>query len=652
MFTKMIQKYATYLRRPSVVILIAASLASFTPYYTIGILVIISILAVIFPVSATGFFRSVLSRLITAFLAFEAWVMLVAMYGWLGKLELHPAVYIFSFLVLYLVVHRSTSTFMTRRIFATKEESGLTSSKKTLLSAGLAGVGLLIMGLSFYAPHPSLASTVQIITNGYDNSAHLSLIRTTSEAGGYVYGSYDVIGDKVAWKTLTAYPQGWHFANAFIWNGLGGNPFAPDDMSLALSLYVGTLFAWYFMAVFIFNQLLLYALSKNKPLLSLGATNTLLFSALSILIQMLVFWGALVYGFGTFLCALVYLFLLAVIVIHYQHLNKKTRGHQWAVLVLASLGCAMAVAQGWLFATPIVAVIMLLSFIPREVNLFRFLPMLRTRHGLTTIALGLLIALPIVIQGWINVQFSTQGTSQINDDGGIFGISTHLALVIIVLALVALISTKNNLTGAMRNAGSVIVLPALGFSSLLLLYQLSTLGHPAYFFTKSLAIALCLAWLPLACMVFAMFERAQKQLEPLYIMGVIIVAFLAIPLMLGQDTTSFRRLLQRQSNITTPFAEKLADSARSGELKHKKVFLVANERYDGDVIGSIFTLTAARNRDQCTSDALWVIITRRLNEFSHYANLCSPQGSLEVITGKNTPSSLTQRLEPEIEIVR
>jgi MFS family permease len=633
------------LRQYIPLLVIALSIVmSFTPIYSIGVALIIGTIAINFPILSGGPFRLLSTRLAVSFLLFNAWIMLVGCYAWLTHITLPTPIYIVSFIAAYLLTYAFTKP---KTLPPVEIES---SRLKSSLSAVLALAPIAIIFLSFYFPHPSLSSSVQIITNGYDNTAHLSLIHTTYEHDGYVYGSYEDIKSEIGWETLTAYPQGWHHSTAFLWNGLGQSVFTGTSSALEINLYIITVFTWYFVMSFLFHQALWYILQKTKRVKKLSFVAIATFVGMSILAQLLVFWGSLVFGFATFICALAYLFLLVLLIVYTQELKLSVRatGATFVAFIVALLS-VMAIAQGWLFAVPIAAISTFFGF-------FHILPFIyrniRTKLSaiVPMIVAGVLILAPVAIQIFINQAYSTQGSSQINDDGGIFGINTLLALVAIVAAIYY-VSTGRLRDKKLTTTLLIIVIPAVAFCALLYIYQLYAIGHTAYFFTKALAMTLCLVWIPLSVAVFSLTNTIRRALPSLAAVSVIVVSFLLIPPMLGQDITSFTRLLQRNSNMTTEVADKVAAAAMDDSLGKGGTIVLAGQSYDGDTIGSIFTtMQGALSRDHCMGEAMWTIATRRNDELANYLNKCVKDRKVQVITSPDTSKKILDSLDDSITI--
>ena len=358
------------------------------------------------------------------------------------------------------------------------------------------------------------------------------------------------------------------------------------------------------------------------------------------------------FGFATFLCAIAYLFLFISIILHARSI-KLTDGNRAKVFILFLLAllAVAAITQAWLFAMPIAVITAFSGFfhiIPYTIEHLRRFPQL---FAISAIA-ALFILIPVLVQFFVNQAYSTQGTSQINDDGGIFGISTTLALVVIISAFAGL-SSKHIGNREFRTTLAAITLPIVGFCALLFVYQLYSIGHTAYFFTKALALALCLVWLPFSCLIFFLVNAMQRNLPKLAAMGVISISTLMFPLMLGQDLSSLTRLLQRNSHLTTENAQMIATTAENGTLKRYHTLVLTEQNYDGDAIGSIFTtMQGTLSRDKCAGNAMWTIVTRRNNEMPKYLNECTPIDKIQVITSPDTNPDTLRLLDKHITIIK
>ncbi len=639
-------RWKTFTKNPLFTIALAIGLIlNFTPYYTYGAALALAALALFAPLFKNGFFRPISTRLIATFLVFSAWIMTIATYAWVAHITMPLPVYLLSFLVTYLVAYK----VLVNKPDITINQVRLPTLRQTLLSILLSTLGIAIMGGSFYVSDPNLASSIQIITNGYDNSAHLSIIQTTYEANGYVYGPYDQIKDQIAWKTLTAYPQGWHFTNAYLWKGTGLHFFGDNTIPLDLSFYIVTVFGWYFIALFIFHQLLWSAVQKAASHIhSVNSIGTFVFA--STLIQLLVFWGSLQFGFVTFLGALVFTFLLIATILEAPYkIQKQAQLNSLIVLFAISLLLVAAVAQGWLFASPVVGVILGVAHLPLIVDVINRRVASR-KQIIATLALGLFALAPIAIQILINKNFSTQGTSQINDDGGIFGISTTLAAIIIGLVIIVISSSlvSDKLRAKRLTA---IVLPPLIFTALLFTYQLITLGHPAYFFTKLLAYTLCILWIPLTEGATRASWLIASRVGMINTLGLMAVVFLMLPLMFGQNMDSFTKLLQRNSNVSVNAADDIAKTAEDGTLRHKKTFVFTGENINGDTIGTIFTSTVNEEKSRCDGVG-WLISKGQNSQLPRFLNPCAATEEIQIITSPAMDQTILNQLDNRITIIK
>jgi hypothetical protein len=151
--------------------------------------------------------------------------------------------------------------------------------------------------------------------------------------------------------------------------------------------------------------------------------------------------------------------------------------------------------------------------------------------------------------------------------------------------------------------------------------------------------------------VFSLTNTIRRALPSLAAVSVIVVSFLLIPPMLGQDITSFTRLLQRNSNMTTEVADKVAAAAMDDSLGKGGTIVLAGQSYDGDTIGSIFTtMQGALSRDHCMGEAMWTIATRRNDELANYLNKCVKDRKVQVITSPDTSKKILDSLDDSITI--
>lgn len=141
------------IRKNTPIILLSLSiLLSLTPIYSTGIALAIFTAATYYPFATSGIFRAASTRIAASFLLFNAWVMVLATYGWLAHVSLLPVIYIASYILL--------SAFINKKIAPDSTKNKDRDPKKSLVSIVLASVGIVIVAMSFYFPHPSLASSI------------------------------------------------------------------------------------------------------------------------------------------------------------------------------------------------------------------------------------------------------------------------------------------------------------------------------------------------------------------------------------------------------------------------------------------------------------------------------------------------------------
>lgn len=614
--------------------LVVVLLLAISPFYIVAILIMVAVAARWRPRSSQ-FFNSYTVRFVVSLLLFGAITMAAGMYCWLFDVVMHPLLPLGAYAVVVGLICRFVPRDDTNEDQFFSFEDGL--------SATGAALGLLILVASFFLPQPSTSASVQLVTNGFDNGAHLSLIQTTYEHNGYVYGNYDDIKDAVAWKTLTAYPQGWHLANAVQWRGLGLDLFNTTDRSLALNVYVVTILVWQFAAIYLFGRVALYItrLLGIKRLRSASAVVG--FFAVSMLMQLVVFWGSLQFGFSTFIGAICYFMLLIACLLEAQALKQKAVSFHW---VLAGLS-TMAIGLSWLFpvfaALGIFGAMLLTTFKNYSWRGWHI-----TKQKLLYAMAAIAMIVPIISIVLIARAFTVQ-PDQINDHGGIFGLSNLLMGAIVLFCLYMFMRTK----GALQTAFLAIITPQLVFVGLIYIYQFFTIGHTEYFFTKSVALLLCIVGVFfVAAFIKLLNDLAFKVLPVLSTVAVASIFVISIVVMSGQDPASINVLLQQKSQVKLPTARVYADLARNGDIMNRHVITFTKLDYGGDVNANVLSNALNPPKSTCLIDVYWLVYAHRGKEFPAWVNRCAkPEDNITIITSPETHQLIADLHNPAIRTI-
>lgn len=598
---------------------LAALVLGMTPWYGVGVLLLVVISALWTGAARSEFFTSLITRFVTAWLLFGAVTMIMGMYAWVARIPMHPLLVFVPYMAL-------VGLFMWRMPLVKRQ---VLATRSDMLAAALSVVGIVVIALSFYLPRPSLAATVQLVTNGFDNAAHLSLIQTTYEHGGYVYGKYDDIKDTIAWKTLTAYPQGWHAANAFLWQGTGLRVFDGDDRTLALHFYIVTLLAWMAAAIFLCSKVALYATRLLGGSTFLWKSGTLAgFCAAQLLVQMVVIWGSLHFGFASFIGAIAYFMLLSAVLLEARHGRNSLR---WIMLVVL---CIAAIGLSWLLPVAAALLMACLVFLPHSKRLRTFAgkQKLQTIASATLMLAGLA---PVMAMIGISRTFSVQGQSQINDHGGIFAVSVVLVGLAGFAAGWAWLRASS---GKLGPGFIAIVVPQLLFTGSIYCYQLMTLGHTEYFFTKSLALTFVLiAPFAIAALVVWLARLRFASWPALYTALVAVAVLAGVVVVSAQDVSQMGALLQRSSKLQTPTARAFAEVVQSGELMRQNVIVFTRLDYGGDVNGNVLSTALNTRISRCVGDSIWLITDHRGKMFPQWIDGCARAGEkVTIITSAET----------------
>jgi hypothetical protein len=618
---------------------VAAGILCFTPYYSFALLGLLGYFSIRQPFKAS-FFDSYFCRLVVNFLILSAIIMIIGLYTWM----LH-----IPFSIVYAVLAFSAYYYLTCvRKHEQTDRPLIVYSRHDLLSTCLSLVAIIIVVVTFYLPKPSTAATVQRLTSGYDNLAHYSLIQTNYEANGYVYGKLADVQSRTI-STLNNYPQGWHFSNAMILKGFGVKLFTPNHLLLSINTYMAVLFLWYFLAVYVFTRsslAILDSLTRVKRR-SLGFLTA--FSSASLVIQLLVFWGSLNLGFGSFMPSLVYLTLLAWFIHHF----KQQPGHTVHVVFLMLL-LTTAIAESWLLPIPAAALMVglsLASFVTKQ-NL-RWLVMHKKTTGLYGLG-ALLILLPCLIQAYIYKAFATYDSSALlNNDGGIFNISNTL-VVIILLFTIGLIFFSRNIKDYVRDSFVINVMPIFLLSGAVFALQIFTTGKTSYYFIKMLGLALCMLGIyavPLFASVMSSlrFKQNQSLLSATAALGLVIGLIVAT----GQTTIEINNFMQRHSTLTYDTANAITQYIGDQRIFKQKMVVMRDMTFAEDNLGTYLAVRAVHRYPYaiCESDINYIANTT----FNYRVGLllkCLKKEPVTVIASDKTYPILAKLKQPNLTIIK
>lgn len=567
------------------VLLVAVAVLSLTPLYGIAYLIVIAHIAR--HINYTSILSdSYIGRLVLSFVLFCITIMLIATVSWFVQLPLYPSLVL---LVAY-GIHRLLAHYQGKY----EETNPAIITKDDAISLALAAIAPLIVTLSFFFPSFSPAASIQLLTRGYDNIAHLTFMRAVSDQKGYVYGPED----EVHHKTIhggNAYPQGWHTASTNIVDGFGIRLFQSENPTLSINTYLLISCFWYLLTVYLFSKASLYLIrSKLRKFGSIDQYGV--FALSNILIQLMLFWGCIALGFSNFIACIAYLLLLAIV---FHDERTKT-----AVKIGLSALILVAISQVWLLPLPAVAVAIALYFI--DTDSFTSLKKLSVRHKLALAATVFASILFSVFQAYIFLKFGELSTEEaINHDGGVFWISQILFGLIMTASLLYWFSSKASETH--MRAVIAIVTSFLGMLVALFAYQIFTNEKTTYYFVKFLGLGLGVIgiYFVSASTLYICgqdsWKNVKKMIIPMTLASVSIFALAVVGT--GQTTAAFNSLFQRYSILNTPTATAITDYIASDNYKKgNQIVILRGESYAEDNVGTYIANRVRHVPDLCVNN--------------------------------------------------
>jgi len=609
----------------------------FTPFYGIPYLVIVYGLAR--QLTYSKIFNSLFSRFILAGVIFGTLIMIVGTISWLLHISIHP---------LFLALVSIGLSILINKLSKTKESPVPLFNKGDVISVTLAVILIPIIALSFYFPKPSDASSLQILANGYDNAAHLSLVRTTADDKGYVYGYQNEVKSKTI-TDLNAYPQGWHLTASHLMNSFGLNFFKSSTPILAINGYLISLAITYVVAIFLATKIMwrLYQQYSGEKDESLDAV--LVFVVANLLIQLLIYWGSLLLGFASFIACLAYITVIISAVI-------DTSKNSYMVAILVSCLAAFATVQTWLLPLPAVFLTMLIAYGPKVKELLVSKKKNDRKYLLQIITFAGIAALGGIFQLAILLKFNpVDSVSALNDDGGIFWISN---LIFGAIVLLSIFYWRNQHTDKLISDKFIAsVSPFLLLSGTIFIYQMLSMDKTSYYFVKSIGIAVCVVgifFVPAFLATVIKMTRGSKMIFVNSIVAITVIAVLMVST--GQNTLALSGFKQGNSKITTELAVAIEGYLRSNDVRKTHLMVLRDINTVEESVGTYFANRTAHLPDICESDLSLDFIayarTPSLREKVNRFKQCLDNNeSTVVITSNKSINEIRSLNDPRIIIV-
>jgi hypothetical protein len=624
--------------KKQILIAALALMLTFTPFYMIAYLAIAYYGAK--HLQASKIFSSLFSRFILFVLLLAGAVMAVGMVLWCIHIAVHPLIVAITF---------GGLTYVLTRLYPAKAASAK-FDRSDAISLASASIIVGFIALSFYLPKPQDSATLQIVTNGYDNMAHVTLLMTDTKENGYVYGFKDDVGHKTI-SSLGAYPQGWHLATSHLLNGFGVNLLEPTKPLQAMTAYLGTLLVWYLITVYIAGRLAWRLLEEKISKATTKKADTIIvFLIASALIQFLVYWGSLLFGFASYFGCLAYIVLLAGLVIDKDDENYK------AYLLIACVA-TLAAAQSWILPLPTMLATIALGFLwhKKPTHLAQLLRFFRrpNRHVVMTAGFLAIALIGGLFQVGILLYFNSVGatSAQLVNDGGIFWTSSMLVSILVTGTLIYWL--KNKLT---HSADWLIanLLPVLLLTAAIFAYQMLTTDGTSYYFIKTLGLAVAVTGLFFVPAFTDWILQLKKDISyPLAGSAVAILVLTLLFIGTGQNLMNFDGFLQRNSKITTETAEVIIDYLRTKDNTKNQLIVFRDASFEEDAMGSYVANRLSHRPEACAG----IVSTReqhteeKLEKLQRCMNN-TPRDHFTIVTSDKTDLIVRERFGDSLSYVK
>lgn len=279
----------------------------FTPYYGLGYIFILLISSrYVRPLKA---FDSYFANFIICALLLCLSIMIAGIFSML----IHTADYAVYNIIVYVAV---ITPIVAHQLDRPEASKNITIIDAILIAVSLFGP-LLIVGAQLSSNPLHIAVYKIVDGDGWDNAAHVSLLQLNDHFKGYIYPMANIQHNDS--QVVNSYPQGWHLASSNIASGFGGAAFDTSSTSMlrVLIAYMGTVFAWYVVSMYVFLKYALYLYDKSIKKLNIPLLIPILGSA-SLLLLLFVLFPSIYQGFINYIAIIPYIVLLVATILQFM----------------------------------------------------------------------------------------------------------------------------------------------------------------------------------------------------------------------------------------------------------------------------------------------------------------------------------------------
>jgi hypothetical protein len=471
---------------------------------------------------------------------------------------------------------------------------------------------VLVVVFSTISSGPILQKLIQYSSTGFDYSTHQSLVLSTYDTEGYIYGIPERVSSKIVYTDLSAYPQGWHLANSIIWRGLDNNLLI-NELAKVMGFFFATTMLWYGIVTYLIVILVL----KLKIILK-GNRLTFLDHIIPIGSVILVQFAAVLHvlenGFVNYIGLISYLIAFLLIVLGFYD-NGMRKRHYAIIGSILSVGIAFT----WLLAAPIGFIILALVLF-KNINLPKVVKLI-TSKDLAYIIVFIAICLSSIIQLFITIQYS-QIPNHINASGGVWSTNYGLLsiLSLIFFALVVHRDVKNKVSEPLLISFSSVAL----LCSAIYIIQIHTAAKTGYYSDK-VNILLLILLIPIIGALMAGYTKKLVNSHGIFAgLFITIVAFIIFPMMLSIDMTSTRFMLARDRKLSAYSSAQITELHRIQQKFDNNIIVFKELDYEEDIITTHMLNSISRVQSECSrnifSSQLINDKDKLINEISRCAN--------------------------------
>lgn len=489
------------------------------------------------------------------------------------------------------------------------------TNKLEVISIVVASTSVLFIAAGMLRGEGFDTQMLRFITRGFDSSTHLSLVMTTYDNQGYVYGPSEKVHDDVVFASLTAYPQGWHLVNSSAWHMIT-DKLAFSDLKTLLVFFFATVLVWYFLLIFAICRFIceIASLASSKiptTVLTVGVF------ALAFLVQTAIALSLLRYGFVNYIGLIIY--ILGILTLALLKFSERISSKQ---LILVGTILSSGAVFTWLLAAPVGFAVILSTLLP-DLNIknLRHMTAQWQKHIVTAILVtGLLLV--SLVQVYLQVKHSTLPNNIAADT--LIWSSNHLLILFAVVSTITFAASQKAFEGKLRLSQGFlyICLAVLIIPALLYVYQFISEGRTGYYFEKMGAILTIIFLCTSGAILLGWLNGAFLRYGKFAVSLVAIAMFMSAPAVFGIDAKELHFAAGKDWTMSGGTAQQI-NGLSNDQINKNNAFVAKQYDYEEDVISTHFMNVVSRKETRCSSFIGWNQIIRSYDVMAGEIKRCA-----------------------------